>query len=215
MIILSIDPGLVNMGVAIFDTLKNKFLFVDKVSLANRESDLKGEEELLYRCWKALFSDSRIQSYIKQIDVVLVEHQMKRRYVIVKYILITISFMLKKEIHVLSPTIVKTMFGTSRGEYLANKNAAIQMATFLWSGILNKVSKAKQDDVSDAMLQAYYWGITHDSNLQLSPSAKEFIAEMKTQKPKRKTKTGKTTRKKRKQYPSKRPKNTKKRKITT
>ena len=166
--ILSIDPGLTNLGCCIYDTKTNKIDFADKISLAvslkaHRKS---GESAIVERVNTSLFSNtSPIKKYLKDVDVCIIEIQMKSLYKIISHVISSFCFLKKIKVFHISPRSVKKHFRTSSGmktskkAHSVNKKLAIDKCESLFPKFMSrfKKQKKKRDDVADALLQAIYF----------------------------------------------------------
>lgn len=155
MIIVAIDVGLVNMGFAVYDTSKEKFLETEKVSLVQRQKQLSCRDQIGDLVWQRLVL--RYKTFFNDADVVLIERQMKRREIVIETVIRTMMFMLKKQVVVVAPISVKKMFGTSCRDHSLNKAAAVETVKALAPETLRGIPANKQDDVSDAVLMCLYW----------------------------------------------------------
>ena len=172
MIILSIDPGLVNMGVCLFDSDNFKILYANKISLSANQKVFKKEGEhslvdkILY-----LFTESAFKKYFEKAEIVIIEQQMKRTMLLVQYIMKTHCQTIKKECKIISPRSVKAKYkigknarkGTGaavrgkKSNHSANKKMAIHFAKQMFPTFMSTVSVQKEDDIADAVLQAAYY----------------------------------------------------------
>ena len=127
MLVLAIDVGIVNLGVAVLETTTGKFEHVGKVSLFPRLKALKKESELLHRIHELALDpfDPGLGKWASKASVVLIEQQMRRKMLIIQYILGSVFKMMNKEVKFIAPQRVKNVFGLSRGQHSANKRAAI------------------------------------------------------------------------------------------
>ncbi len=167
MIVLSIDPGLVNVGVCVFDTNKNKILFADKLHIASslKEHKKSGETALVSRVNDTFFSKkSLIKEHLKDIEVCLIETQMKTLYKMISQVISAFCFSKKITVFHVSPRSVKRHFKTSSGlktsskAHGKNKKLAIKKAELLFPKFMSKIKNTKKkDDISDALLQAKYF----------------------------------------------------------
>jgi len=168
--ILSIDPGIVNIGACLFDTDNDEVLWADKVQLCVRMKDMKTEAEIIPRVYKIFFTD-KIFQMMKNVDIVLIEQQMKKKFFLVQYVIGAICFEKGIDYKFVSPRSIKTHFqsgktsrqksGTSvrgaKNNHAANKKTAIALATQLFPRFMLKVHVKKRDDVADAILQAKWY----------------------------------------------------------
>lgn len=156
MIVLAIDPGIVNTGFAAYDTDRKKFLFYDHVKILDNERQLKSRQNL-YDIYKVKLFD-RFKDLFRVADIVLVEHQMRQREILIETNLVMNLRVMGKQHKVISAMSIKRMFGSSCNDHGFNKSAAKEIIKYLLPGSMDTVSSDKQDDVSDAMLMCMYWG---------------------------------------------------------
>jgi hypothetical protein len=173
-LIFSIDPGVVNIGVCWFNATKNKILFADKVQIAPRMKDVKNESEIIPRIYK-LFFIGKIYEMIKVSNVVLIEQQMKRKFLLFQYSLGAILFEKNIDYVFQSPRSIKTQYSIGKtarkkagksvkgvkNNHAANKKAGIDLISKLYPKFMNKVNLKKRDDIADAVLQARYYTEKH------------------------------------------------------
>ena len=160
MIVLSIDPGLVNVGCAILDVAENKILFADKIhfALSMKEHRKTGDAAIVSRVHSALFGhNSKIKKLIKKVDVVLIEIQMKPLYKIIQHVIGALFYDKNVETIHVAPTRIKRHFKTSCKSHKENKKAAIKKATELFPKLMSSLNAKKKDDVSDALLQGVWY----------------------------------------------------------
>jgi hypothetical protein len=203
--IFSIDPGIVNVGVACYNGVNGDILFANKLTLAPSLKVMENEAEIIPRVYK-LFFDNENSPYKKMIDnsrIVLIENQMKRKMLLVQHVIGALCFASSINYEFVAPQSIKAHFKTgarSRAEkgivlkgkktnHKANKKLGIEKAKELFPEYMSKVSVAKQDDIADALLQAVWY----------SQGGDKFIEKKnETLSKKRKATTKKTTTKKRK-----------------
>lgn len=176
-LVFSIDPGLTSVGVCLFDARENKVLYADKLSLAPSLKDFKksGEHTIVQRVYKLFFyEESPIKKYVDAAGTILIEIQMKRTFLLIQYVIGALAFAEDKKYVFISPRSIKKLFGIGKnarsgtikaveGEkknHSANKKAAIIKATELFPAFMASVSASKKDDISDAILQACWYGHT-------------------------------------------------------
>jgi hypothetical protein len=172
MLILSVDVGIVNIGIVCFDTTEKKIVLADKFSLAPRLKALKSEDELVPRVYK-LFLDasSKLSKYFKLSDLVLIEQQMKRKMLLIQNILATFCFSMNKDYLFVNPRCVKKYFDIgsfkrkkmgkpvkgAKNNHRANKLMAIKKVNEMLPGFLQRFKTSKHDDISDALLQVLWY----------------------------------------------------------
>jgi hypothetical protein len=174
--IFSIDPGIVNIGVALYDYKTGEVLFADKVQLAPSMKAMGPDSEIVTRVFK-LFFDDRHSPYKKMINsakVVLVENQMKAKMKIIQHVIGAFCFAGNQDHRMVAPQSVKAHFNTgayarkkngivlkgNKNNHAANKKMGIAKATELHPTLFSQCSPSKRDDIADALLQAIYWGDT-------------------------------------------------------
>lgn len=174
MLIFSIDPGIVNIGACLFDSVTGEIVWADKVQLCARMKDMKTEAEIIPRVYKIFFTE-KIYSMIQSAGIVLIEQQMKKKFFLIQYVLGAICFEKNIEYKFVSPRSIKTHFksgktsrkktGTSvrgaKNNHAANKKTAIALATHLFPKFMLRVNVKKRDDVADAILQAKWYADKH------------------------------------------------------
>lgn len=163
MIILSIDPGIVNMGVAIYNSDSEEIIFAKKLSLGKRMRDVQ-EKNTINDIYKIFFDPSKspIAEFIDRIQVILIEQQMKRRFLIIQHVIGAIAMMLNIKYYFVPPQVIKRHFGfghkkgakksssssvstskgkTKKGMHRANKKNAIDIVDRILPEILQKNNK--------------------------------------------------------------------------
>ena len=147
--IVSIDPGTVNCGYAVWEDGK----YIDF-----------GSYNLLEMVHKKKKTDYPyiVSEFIKKTqlfhgaDVVLIENQMQAR---MKMIACSLRCFFWGKSHMVAPLSVRKYFNISTGVYKKNKKASIELAP----KYLNKeqlkifMSHKKKDDCADAILQGLYF----------------------------------------------------------
>lgn len=170
MLIFSIDPGLVNVGACLYDSTESKIVWADKVQLTPRMKDLKTEAEIIPRVYK-LFFMGELWEMIKSADVVLIEQQMKKKFLLIQYVIGALCFERNIDYKFVSPRSVKVHFKSgkasrkkegksvrgAKNNHAANKKAAIKLATALFPEFMLRVTATKRDDIADAVLQAKWF----------------------------------------------------------
>lgn len=174
MLIFSIDVGITNIGVCLYDTDENKkIVFADKVSIAGSLKEFKksGEHSIIPRVCKLLFFEGKISDMVDAADVVIIEQQMKRDMLLIQYTIGTFCFERNKKYEFINPRSVKTYFGCGKlsrkgtsksvkgkkNNHAQNKKEFIALASKLFPSFMSKIPHKKKDDVSDAILQAVYY----------------------------------------------------------
>ena len=95
MIVLSIDPGLVNVGCCVYDTSKEKILLADRVEIASslKEHRKTGDSFIVQRVNDTFFGKKYpIKEHLKDIQVCLIETQMKPLYKIIQHVIAAFCF---------------------------------------------------------------------------------------------------------------------------
>lgn len=161
MIILSIDPGIKNLGWAVYDTSSGSFKSFGRYNL------LKDQPKAKHTKYTYLV-DSFIQAskpVFDSADVICIEIQMVAKF---KVIAAAFECFLWGRSQMVSPRSVRHHFDISTGNYSKNKKASVQIIPSLpipnsnkqW---FEKFDKKKRDDVADAMLIALFWAEKHGS----------------------------------------------------
>lgn len=173
MLIFSIDPGIVNIGVCLYDSDTNRIVWADKVQLATTLIKFKkaGGEDILMDAVDKLFIGDGATACQKSFgiaDIVVVERQMKRVMIIIQHLIRSMCKYTNKRCKIIAPVSIKNVFGTgktarkkkqlsvkgTKENYKANKKMAIVKACELFPEYMSKVNDKKKDDVADAILQA-------------------------------------------------------------
>lgn len=171
--IFSIDPGIVNVGVACYNGKTGDILFANKLTLAPSLRVMENEAEIIPRVYKLFFDDAN-SPYKKMIDnsrIVLIENQMKRKMLLIQHVIGALCFANNINYEFVAPQSIKAHFKTgarSRAEkgivlkgnktnHKANKALGIEKARALFPEYMSKVSVSKQDDIADALLQAVWY----------------------------------------------------------
>lgn len=147
--IVSIDPGTVNCGYAVW---------------INGKITSFGSYNLLEMVKKAKKTDYPfiVKSFIEKtdlfndVDVVLIENQMQAR---MKMIACSLRCFFWGKSVPISPLAVRKAFGISNGNYKKNKNDSKSLVHTLISKEQSKQLKLskKQDDAADAIIQIFYY----------------------------------------------------------
>jgi len=186
-LVFSIDPGLVNVGVCLYNATQDTIVYANKVQLTPSMKEMKTEAEIIPRVYK-LFFQGPLKEMIDKASIVLVEKQMKRKFYLVQYVIGAVCFHEAKEYRFVCPRSVKTHFksgklsrkisGTSvkgsKKNHTENKKTAVELATKLFPAFMQKVTAAKRDDVADAVLQAKWY-----ADAQRAAKAKAAAAKAK------------------------------------
>jgi hypothetical protein len=167
MLVLSIDVGVVNLGVCLFDIKMKTIVRADATRLADSMREISGELDYVMRL-TAMCADRAtvLGSMMAQADVVIIERQMRRNMMIVQHVLATIGQMNGKRVEYVSPQSVKVWFRKQIGlivpprssaisYHYANKVEAKEVFTYMFPTFT--LPPGKGDDVADASLQAAYW----------------------------------------------------------
>ena len=148
MIVLAVDPGIKNLGFAVVkDGKLVQYGVYNTVNKVNKKYH-KNYSYLVKRFTRFKFW--------KQADVIIVERQMNQKMRCVSTALICFAW--PRGILV-SPRSVKIHHGISMGDYRKNKAMAVQRAPLYMSEGSRRrfqLLKHKRDDISDAILMAFY-----------------------------------------------------------
>ena len=199
--IFSIDPGIVNVGVALYDYANKKVVFSGKLTLAPSLKAMASESEIVPRVFK-LFFDDKNSPYKKMINnskIVLIENQMKRKMLLVQHSIASFCFAGNIDYKMVDPRSIKSHFDIgayarkkagvavkgNKNNHGANKKMAIVKIQEICPGIFTNVSITKQDDMADSLLQAIWYG---DNILGIKrPKSAPIVAPVKRKKRKRST----------------------------
>lgn len=179
MIILSIDVGVVNMGLCLFDSDRCEIIRATSVGLVEKRSEIKSDIEYIQRI-RYLFQHSECgKQYFDPAEVVIIERQMKREMIIIQHIIATISEVIgKRHVEFITPLSVKRWFrkfvnvhdekkrvksGRRGVNHKLNKKESIYAFSVLFPEY-NTSDTKKKDDIADASLQAMYWSLKNNSN---------------------------------------------------
>jgi len=162
MIVISIDPGLRNLGWAVFDTEKSHFISFGRYDLLKDQPKAKHTK---YTFLVKTFIDASSDVF-RLADAVCIEIQMAAKY---KVIAAAFECFFWGISHMVSPRSVRCHFDISTGNYAKNKKASIEIVPSLSISSTNKqwferFDKKKRDDVADAMLIALYWSEKNTGN---------------------------------------------------
>lgn len=152
MIIVAIDPGITNMGYAVYDTKKQEFITFGKYELKNNIPKKKQSD---YAFLAHSFVE-KSQHFLVQADVIAIEIQMQAR---MKVIATALRCFFWRKAEMVSPLKVRRFFDISCSNYSKNKRASIRLAPkLLKPKDLEHFDRfAKKDDVADAIILARFW----------------------------------------------------------
>jgi len=155
MIIVGIDPGIRNLGFAIYDTEAKCFSAFGKIDLTENV-DKKMKTKYAHMVKNVIDSRSDV---FGEFDQIVIEIQM-----VAKFKTITTAFQcfFWEKSHLISPRAVRCHFGISTGNYKLNKKASIDIFHTLPISRENidlflSFPDKKKDDVADAALLALYY----------------------------------------------------------
>lgn len=157
MIVTSFDVGLVNMGVATYNTTKKTVMYFNKLSIASSIRDCGSNDNIIDRVYKNVIKHPFYGELINKSDVLLIERQMKRREIIIQTTMASMFTMLGKKVEIISPISVKSMFNISCKSHALNKIAAKRTVECFFPHIYNSISSDKKDDVCDAILISLFY----------------------------------------------------------
>lgn len=167
--ILSVDPGIVNVGCALVNAKTGAVGFVNRLTLAPSLKAMSKESEITPRVFKLFLQEYR--SLVDRAAIVLIEQQMKTKMKLIQYSLGAFCMAINKPYRYVGPKSIKAFYNTGKfsrkgtGEavrgkknnHAANKKAAIRLALQKWPAVMAKIDKKKQDDAADALLQAAWF----------------------------------------------------------
>jgi len=155
MIIVSIDPGLKNLGWAVYDTQAGSFKSFGRYNLLTDQPKAKHTK---YTYLVKTFIDASAAVFAAA-DIIAIEIQMTAKF---KVIAAAFECFLWGRSKMVSPRSVRCHFNISMGNYAKNKKASIDIIPSLPISTSNKqrfqtFAKDKRDDVAEAMLIALFW----------------------------------------------------------
>jgi Holliday junction resolvasome RuvABC endonuclease subunit len=154
MIIVGIDPGIRNLGFAVYDTEAKCFSAFGKIDLTeNVDKKMKTKYAQLVKT----VIDSRPDIF-GHFDRIVIEIQMVAKF---KTIATAFQCFFWGKSHLISPRAVRCHFGISTGNYKLNKKASIDIFHTLPISRENidlflSFPEKKKDDVADASLLALF-----------------------------------------------------------
>lgn len=157
MIVTSIDIGTVNMGIA---TLENdKIIFADCIEIhpVGRGKGKMKESEYIPKLKSKLFDNKNIFNLFKKSDIVLVENQMLRVFLLLQFALCGMLSGKNINFKIIRPHDVKRHFDSGTGDHSNNKETAKQLVRTLYPSFLDSLNANKHDDISDCILMCLYW----------------------------------------------------------
>ncbi len=154
MIIVSIDPGIKNLGWAVYDTSAGSFKSFGRYSLVKDHPKAKHTK---YTFLVKSFIDAS-KAVFDSADLICIEIQMTAKF---KVIAAAFECFLWGRSIMISPRSMRCHFKISTGNYAKNKKASVDIVPSLPISTSNKqwfqrLDKDKRDDVADAMLLALY-----------------------------------------------------------
>jgi hypothetical protein len=165
--IISIDVGVKNLGICVFDCVSDSVCYWSSESLVTSGGRYMPSRNVEY----VHAFVTRHARYFENAKCVLVERQMRCNMRIIESVMHSMHY---DRCIILSPRHVKVHFGLSRNNYRLNKQAAVQwMQEFValspeaFSEGVSSTALAKhaskQDDLADALLMVMYYIYTYDS----------------------------------------------------
>lgn len=154
MIIVGIDPGVRNLGFAIYNTETNSFLNFGKIDLTeNVDKKMKTKYAQLVKNTIEKRGD-----IFGNFDHISIEIQMIAK---MKTVATAFQCFFWGKSHLISPLALRRHFNISTGNYKNNKQASIKMIPNLPISqanidLFNSYPANKKDDVADAMLIALF-----------------------------------------------------------
>lgn len=173
--VISIDVGIKNMGMCVYDAEKEKVVYW------NAEALVTGGKYAPMRNVEYVYAFIQKHSrYFSQARAVVVERQMRVNMRIIEAVFKAVFYPICT---VLAPRNVKMHFDLCRNNYRLNKQAAVQwMHAFtkdhanFFDGTLSHTADVhtKQDDLADALVMLVYFLDTYDFNSE-SPTNASII----------------------------------------
>ena len=173
MLILSIDPGLKNLGWALFDTGTGSFKSFGRYNLLKDQPKAKHTK---YTYLVKSFIDASSDVF-NLADIICIEIQMAAKF---KVMAAAFECFFWGKSHMVSPRSVRCHFNISTGNYAKNKKASVDIIPSLSISTSNKqwfqrFDKNKRDDVADAMLLALYWNDKYCSVTSEPPNKRRRV----------------------------------------
>jgi Holliday junction resolvasome RuvABC endonuclease subunit len=155
--VLSIDPGVLNLGVIILDVVDSKhtIIYMENINLIGKA---KVKCVCIIDQLKSLSSHlQRIEAQYQPIDNILIEYQMKRNMTSCAIYNATIYHVINSPIHICHPSQKKKQYGSDTIGYSNNKKASTELfCRFLQSQNIPTPAR-KIADVADAYCQCVEW----------------------------------------------------------
>lgn len=155
--ILSIDPGVVSIGICLFN--EGKIIHAEKLSLVSKMKDIRSEMDYVDKIYELIHSPEFKEKYVVKTSQVVIEKQMRRNMIIVQMVFATVFKTLKKKVSFIAPLSVKTWFRgfriTKRNGHKKNKTEAVRKCKEMFPEM--KSVRGKVDDICDAILMAAYF----------------------------------------------------------
>ena len=164
--VIALDVGIRNMGICVYDFTCSKIIYWDNVPL------MVGRYVPMNNVQYVRDFVRRMHHYFDEAACVIVERQMRCNMRIVEALLQSTFFDICT---VISARCVKAHYNLSRGNYRANKEAAVEwvdefttnnLASFGLNGTAAYHMKgAKKDDLADSLLLLLYYLDTYSNQL--------------------------------------------------
>ena len=168
--VCGIDPGWINLGVCVVQDTPFEIVFLESVNLfegqtprgpggqTNGRPIRKNPKIVTRLCHEYV---KRHEAVFRLCGTTVVENQMQKNMYAVQYGMEAL-FQRYGEATSVHPSTVKAYFGTRKGQYKANKRAAVECCRRLLEGVSLRrfdeyvATLRKADDVADAVLLAIY-----------------------------------------------------------
>tara|TARA_B100000212_G_C27363719_1_gene529366 strand:- start:404 stop:970 length:567 start_codon:yes stop_codon:yes gene_type:complete len=164
--VISIDVGIKNLGLCVFDFATAKFVFWDNVSLVPNGRYLPANNVQYVRAFVAQY-----EAFFNEAAVVLVERQMRCNMRIVEAVIQTLYF---DKCVVINARSVKAHYNLGTKNYRLNKQRAVEWADMFLAnnadafapGVANPFTlRHKKDDLADSLLLITYYLDTYSNQL--------------------------------------------------
>lgn len=165
--VISVDVGIKNLGLCVFDFATCKFVFWNNVSLVPNGRYLPANNVQYVRDFV-----TRYQSFFSEACCVLVERQMRCNMRIVEAVLQTLYF---DKCVIINARSVKAHYNLGTKNYRMNKQRAVEWAEAFLAGnptaFADGVTGAfqeqqKKDDLADSLLLITYYLDTYSNQLE-------------------------------------------------
>jgi len=153
--VLAIDPGVRNIGLCLSDQNENILEWFTESLVPDSIKDVRKLPLNVLSKYTHKWYKKRCKIFEKA-HTILIEHQMKDRYILLEGILLGLA---GKKGKVLMPAVYKRKLGLCRGSWALNKKAVVRWCKEEASGGFPSGLKKSQklDDLADTRAMVHYW----------------------------------------------------------